>query len=392
MSDKPVGLTEYGFKRPAYNELLDAYEAKAKELFGSGISLTSRSPLGIFLRLFAWFSSKVWETVEDTYNAGYVDTAAGVSLYRIGGYIGIRPLAAQKAIGRLEITGGPGTRVFKGFLARAGNNQRFVTIEDVTLDGSGKALVPIQAYVAGPDGNVGSGSITEIITPQVGVSSIANPQPTIGGRDRETDAEFRARYLRSVDIAGGSNTDAIRAELLRVEAVGGAAVFENCSDLQDANGLPPHAIECVVYGGYDIDVAQAIYRRKSAGIQTHGDTPVDIIDASGDLQTVAFSRPTPRPIWLKVSGLVTTGGYEAEAIRSALVDFIGDDVQSSSNGLPIGEDVTYNRLMCPLNELSGIVDYVLEVSVDGETWYRSNIEIGPREKAVTTPEKVLVMP
>ena len=40
------GLTDAGFRRPTYAELLDALEYKARELFGSKANLTVRSPLG----------------------------------------------------------------------------------------------------------------------------------------------------------------------------------------------------------------------------------------------------------------------------------------------------------------------------------------------------------
>ena len=46
------GLTERGFRRPTYTELLDALEYKARELFGSKANLTVRSPIGLFLRIF----------------------------------------------------------------------------------------------------------------------------------------------------------------------------------------------------------------------------------------------------------------------------------------------------------------------------------------------------
>ena len=78
------GLTERGFLRPSYADLLDAFEVKAKELFGSTVNLSVRSPLGIFLRIFAWFAGLTWQLAEDVYNSGFIDTAAGVSLARLG--------------------------------------------------------------------------------------------------------------------------------------------------------------------------------------------------------------------------------------------------------------------------------------------------------------------
>ena len=41
------GLTDKGFYRPTYTVLLNALEYKARELYGDGINLTVRSPLGV---------------------------------------------------------------------------------------------------------------------------------------------------------------------------------------------------------------------------------------------------------------------------------------------------------------------------------------------------------
>ena len=69
------GLTDAGFRRPTYAELLDALEYKARELFGSKANLTVRSPLGIFLRIYAWMLNLLFSTLEDVYNSRFVDTA-----------------------------------------------------------------------------------------------------------------------------------------------------------------------------------------------------------------------------------------------------------------------------------------------------------------------------
>jgi len=156
------GLTEAGFLRPSYTELLDALEVKAKELFGSSVNLSVRSPLGIFLRIFAWFAGMLWQLAEQVYNSGFVDTATGISLARLGAFIGIRLLAAQKAAGMLQITGEAGASVYAGFLVQARNNQRFVTLEDAVIGEGGTVSVPIQAYEAGPEGNVDAGAIDEV--------------------------------------------------------------------------------------------------------------------------------------------------------------------------------------------------------------------------------------
>ena len=74
------GLTDAGFRRPTYAELLDALEYKARELYGSRANLTVRSPLGVFLRIYAWMLNLLFSTLEDVYNSRFIDTAVGASI------------------------------------------------------------------------------------------------------------------------------------------------------------------------------------------------------------------------------------------------------------------------------------------------------------------------
>ena len=108
MSNQEWGVTERGFHRPTYVELLDAIEYKARELFGSKANLTVRSPLGIFLRIFAWILNILFSLMEDVYNSRFVDTAVGTSLYNLGKAIGLSLLPAQKATGYVTFTGTEG--------------------------------------------------------------------------------------------------------------------------------------------------------------------------------------------------------------------------------------------------------------------------------------------
>ena len=75
MNNEEWGVTERGFHRPTYVELLNAIEYKARELFGDRANLTVRSPLGLFLRVFAWILNILFSLMEDVYNSRFVDTA-----------------------------------------------------------------------------------------------------------------------------------------------------------------------------------------------------------------------------------------------------------------------------------------------------------------------------
>ena len=343
------GLTDAGFRRPTYAELLDALEYKAREVFGSKANLTVRSPLGIFLRIFAWMLNLLFSTLEDVYNSRFIDTAVGASLYNLGRALGLRLLGAQKAVGYLTFTGENGVEVPEGFLAETTAGMQYVTVSSGVIR-DGEVTLPATAISSGPDGNTAEETITTITNPKLGIESVTNVKPFEGGRNTETDAEFRERYYKSVDFAGGVNIDAIIAEVYEsVEAVIAVTGEENDTDFESASGLPPHSFEVVAYGGLDEEIAKAIFRRKAAGIQTFGNTTVSVLGASGQTFDISFSRPTPVKVWVRVTDLVTDQHFPldgVEQIKRSLVSFIGGNTRG---GLNIGQDVI--RVVLPTEVL-----------------------------------------
>ena len=384
------GLTDAGFRRPTYAELLDALERKARELFGSEANLTVRSPLGIFLRIYAWMLNLLFSTLEDVYNSRFIDTAVGSSLYNLGRAIGLQLLGAQKAVGYLTFYGDDGVEVPEGYLAETTAGIQYVTLQSGVITG-GSVTLPATAAVAGPDGNTLEGTITTVTNPMSGITGVTNVAAFEGGRNTETDAEFRERYYLSVDFAGGVNIDAVVAEVYEsVEGILAVAGEENDTDVESESGLPPHSFEIVAHGGLDQDIATAIFRRKAAGIQTFGNKTVAVVAASGGTYNINFSRPTEVPVWVKVTNLVTDSHFPLdgiEQIKAALVAYIGSD---TSGGLNIGQSVICIALPTEVYKVSGVVDFDLEVSPDGDSYGWENIEIAARQKAVTDESKVTV--
>lgn len=384
------GLTDAGFRRPTYAELLDALEYKARELFGSQANLTVRSPLGVFLRIFAWMLNLLFSTLEDVYNSRFIDTAVGTSLYNLGRAIGLKLLGAQKAVGYLTFTGEDGVEVPEGYLAETTAGEQYITLQSgVIKDGS--VTLSASAVVPGPDGNTEKSTITNIVNPMSGIAAVTNATSFEGGRNTETDAEFRERYYLSVDFAGGVNIDAIIAEIYEsVEAVIAVTGEENDTDVENSSGLPPHSIEIIAYGGLDEDIAGAIFRRKAAGIQTYGNTTVAVVSSAGTTHNIKFSRPTPVNVWIKITGLKTDSAFPLdgiERIKQNLVDYIGS---TTRGGMSIGQDVICVTLPTEVLKVPGVVDFDLQISSDGVDFSRENITIAAREKAVTEESKVTV--
>lgn len=393
MNEYGWGLTSLGFRRPTYTELLDALEYKARELFGATANLTVRSPLGLFLRIYAWMLNILFSVLEDVYNSRFVDTAVGASLLNLGRAIGLRILSAQKATGYLTVTGPPGTIIPEGWLAETAAGIQFFAVSETEIGEAGTATVPARCTATGPEGNVAAGTITTITNPGAvaGVKSVINAAAFTGGRERETDEEYRDRYYASVDYAGGVNADAIRAALLQnVEGIMQARVFENDDDVVDAYGLPPHSIEAVAYGGLDGDIAQVIYKELSAGIQTYGQQVVQVITASGSTKTIRFNRPTPVQVWVKIIGLTTNGDFPHDGedrIKAAVVNYIGDQ---ESGGVSIGETLYHQRLPAVIYAVSGVLDFDILLGTNPDDLQEQNIEVDSRSKVVTSEGMVTI--
>jgi len=384
------GLTDAGFRRPTYAELLDALEYKTRELFGSKANFAVRSPLGIFLRIYAWMLNLLFSTLEDVYNSRFIDTAVGASLYNLGRAIGLRLLGAQKAVGYLTFEGEDGVDVPEGFLTETTAGVQYITLQSGVIR-NGSVTLPASAAVAGPDGNTAEGTIKNITNPKLGIKSVINERAFEGGRNTETDDEFRERYYLSVDFAGGVNLDAIIAEIYgSVEAVVAVTGEENDTDFESKTGLPPHSFEIVAYGGLDEDIARAIYRRKAAGIQTFGNTTVPVVTTAAGIYDVYFSRPAPVVVWVKVFNLVTNSKFPLdgiERIKQAIIQHIGVNTRG---GLNIGQDVICVTLPTVVLRIPGVVDFDLQLSPDGKTFNWKNIKIAAREKAVTDESMVIV--
>lgn len=395
------GLTELGFRRPSYYEILDGFEHQAKEKFtkdGRTPDLTVRSPLGMFLRIWAWMVNLLFQLLEDVYNSQFVDTAVGASLYQLGRSIGIRLLPSQRASGYEVFTGKAGTKIPAGYLVGTIAGIQFVVMTAGVIQPGGadepdSVILPIRCVEMGPIGNVAENTITQIINPLEGIESATNLFATDGGRLVETDEEFRDRYYKSVDYAGGVNADAIQAAILQhVEGILAARVYENDTDFEDHRGLPPHSVEAVVYAGLDFEVARVIYDTKGAGIQTHGSSMVEVVSPqNGQTYEIRFTRPTPIPVWIRVENVqVDSSGFPAdgaERIRQALISYIGSNI---TGGLNIGENVIYNRLPCKVLSVPGVIDFDMMISRTDADYSRGNILIGEREKAVTGADQILV--
>ena len=374
------GLTNTGFKPKRYADILAEKERRARELFGNDANLSDSSPLGMLVRLNAWDEAAVWQQMEEVYLSAYVSSAEGVSLDRKCQDIGIMRQLATRASGTIQFSGADGTQIFEGFEVQTATGVVYRTTTATTISG-GLALAEIEAVVPGAPGNVGAGAISRMVRPQAGVTGVTNPDPTSGGRDTETDAQFRARYHRSVSRPGGSSPSAIEAALLDLGGVLDAKVRQNTKMVTDPEtGIPPKAIAPIVWGGDPEEIVATLARVKTGGIQCWGEDVVhEITDSHGEKHIIGFNRPDI--VTVNVAAVLSVDPAAFPPNGSTLV---AAAIEGYLSGLALGEDVIYTRLISRIHSVPGIID-IPTLTVNGGT---GNIAVA--KTAVAVPGTITV--
>jgi uncharacterized phage protein gp47/JayE len=437
------GVTPQGFVRKPLAQIMLDLQASLAGTFGADTDLSDTGPFGQLVADLAAPIDEVWQVAEDVYDSFDPDLVGGPRLASLCGITGtiqttpsrstdtltcigaagspvptlslvsvqnggaqfrttapaiIAALAAWAAahayatLGELSTIGGNVYKVMTPGVSSAGPGPSGTgtDIVDGTVHwrymGAGTAAVDVavESVELGPN-TAPAGTLTVIDTPVSGLTSVSNAAAAVLGIAPESDPDLRARRTAELEAQGEGGIDSMRADLLRVLNVTDAFVFENNTDAVDADGLPPHSVECVVLGGTDADVAQAVFS-KGAGIATFGGVTVATVkDLAGGLHTVNFSRPTEKDVWVTVELTKDTGTYPADGdtqVAQALVDFAAG-VLSLGKGYRVGDDVITAKLYAAIySQVSGIVDVTkLWVGLVNPPTGAANIVIGSRELA-----------
>lgn len=342
----PYGLTTAGLSVRRQDEIIAELQAAiaADGALGNNLNTATESSLGQLLRIFAASLAQANELAEQVHSAWNPNTAFGVDLDQL---VRLRGIAARAAATQSSVTlplqGTSGTVIPVGTAVTLdGSGSRWTidpAVAPVTIGSGGSISANFLADSTGPIAALAN-STWSIATPVSGFTSVGpNTADATLGRDVETDGELRVRFLSSVGSAPGASPDSIRTGVFGVSGVTEAIVIENRNLIPDLDGRPGKSFEVVARGGDDQAIANAIWAGKSAGSESATTVGVSnqviksVVDASGNNQTVSFSRPDLIPVWVEVDYTPrTTAPTDVETrIQQAILDFdasieIGQDV------------------------------------------------------------------
>ena len=237
-------------------------------------------------------------------------------------------------------------------------NQGYTCTFDVGTDwdiSKVKKSVSATCSETGPNSQAAD-TIQSIQSPVIGWNTVTNPSAAVEGTNIETDSELRTRYALAKFQDSVNTYEAIYAAILKIDGVEQVIIYENETDVTNGIGVPAHSFYPIVLGGNSIDIAQAIWDNKPAGILSYGSVTESVVDSQNVSHDISFDRPTDLPIYVEIN-LTTDSNYPADGdaqINQAVYDYI--------NSLKIGEDVIFSRLYTPINTVAG--HYVTSLKVD----------------------------
>lgn len=352
------GVTPTGFRiKPLENILADIESNQVSDL-DPDLNQTSDSVFGQVNKTVSAQIREVWEMAEDVYGSQYPDSAKDASLDSVSSITGTkRDKATKSQVIAVTVNIDNGT-LLKGSVAHVAGDTtaRFVTKADVTNGGPTPDNFPVdmEAEVTGPIAAL-VGTLTVIAQPVTGWNSVTNPTDATLGQDADSDAALRLQREQEATASGSANIDAIRADLIQLDNIETALVFENDTDFVDGAGRPPHSVEAIVLEVSvaldDDEIAQAIWDSRAAGITpfSNDGNSGTAVDKLGNDQVQAFTRVTQRAIFVDITLVVDADEYAGDAAVKLAIDTYID-------ALPILGDVLQAEIIFAALSVVGVIN------------------------------------
>lgn len=390
-----MALNQDGFTRKTYSDLLDEMESKFKELFGADINLASYTPLGIIMRVMAFFYATIWDAIEKVYNSRFIKKSDGTSLDLHGSDKQTTRNPATNSYVTLDFVGTPGYIIQSETIIRTDGDIQFATLDDVTIKADGTATVEAISVETGAYNNVLPNTVTMLLEADENITSVTNVESAVGGTDIESDASYQNRLLLLNESNGKSTMTAVETALNNVVGVRSANVIPNKTMEVDAYGNPPKSLHAYVLGGTAEDIAQALFESVSATTQTVGNQAVTIMDNSLNEHIVRFDYSLEKVIYVKLV-VTKTNAFSSDGtvqLQDAVINIIGgiDSKGDENRGLSMGADVIISKLYSAAYKVEGIDDIKIEIGLSPSTLGMSNIAIEQKEVAITSLANIEVV-
>lgn len=328
---------------PTYPDIYNPLLSNIEGIFGADIYIDPDSQDGQMIAVFAQALKDTADAIGSAYNAFSPATSQGAGLSSNVKINGIRRNVFTFSTAPVVIVGANGTQILAGQIGDSlGQGTVWALPDPVNIGPSGTVTVTATCTVPG-DITADANTLTRILTPTRNWQTVTNPDAAVPGAPVEGDATLRERQAQSTSLPAITPVEAVQAAIENITDVSRALVYENDTDDEDANTLPPHSISAVVEGGDVTAIATAINLKKTPGTGTYGSTDVIVFDSRGIPKTIHFYVLADIPIYYEID-ITALAGYV-----SSTAALIQKAVAAWTSALIIGQDVLDEKVYSPAN-------------------------------------------
>ena len=361
-------FTPDGIQVQTFQEIYDELAAGYRAIYGEDINLDADSPDGQRVAIEAQLVLDAQSFGALEYNQRDPDFALGQSLNSIIKLSGItRRPATRSQVDVTVVTDRPLTLPVD-YAVEDDLGQGWTTLAVRTLSAGATTVTLFSENFGAVEAD--PATVTQPVTVVIGVQSVTNPTAATVGIDEETDQELRIRRNRSLETPTSSSTGRMFTALANLPNVTDVAVYENDTDVTDADGIPAHSLWVVVEGGSVADIVEAMTKNKTGGKGMVGSVTgsflEDVIRPNGTIftiiHTMTFDRPVDVPVLVRLNA---TRKDAADPVDEALIS-----QAIAHRSFNIGENLLAGDLYrLAFNAGENFIPTNLEVSKDSGATY-----------------------
>lgn len=330
---------ENGVIVPDTADILETVQAEFQEALGSDISLEEATPQGRLIDTevtsrratidFCASIANVLINISMSTGTALDAWAANFDVYRNGATSSRTPVV---------VTGAPDTVIPANSEASTSDGTIWLTESEIIIGETGSETGACLCSKTGPV-ELGTGELTNIVASSTtginGWETITNTAPATVGSAVESDISLKTRLLNSI-FNGTALFGNYVSACYRVEGVSDVYAYDNPNDYElvlDNITIPPHSVYVCVNGGNSEEVADALYRVKSAGCGWCGNTTVTITDEDYN-STSVVTYQVPEDVSLKITVDVTSFNSSSsnleDLISTTIINYFSNIYQSDT--------------------------------------------------------------
>ena len=400
MADVYTYVIDTGLIIPDTGAIQAQVIAEYQQIFGSDLVYTPNTPQGLLIT--AEVAARVAVANNNAALANQINPnyAGGIYADAIGALTNSPRTPATPSTVVATLTGVTGTIIPVGSQAQDSVYANlFQTTTQVTIAG-GTATVVMQSLENGPI-VAGAGTLTQIVSDILGWESVTNADAAVLGTSAESDAQYLNQRRVTLAAQGASTAAAIISAVNQVQGVTSMSFLENvASTTQTIDGvvMVSHSIYACVAGGTDLDVANAMQSKKSAGAAYNNgasSSPISqdvVVPYSNQIIAVLFDRPDIIQVGVAVSVKLLQPIQNAVAtVQEAILAYCNGEL-SGLSGLIVGANVSPWELAGAITtQYPGIYVQSLQIQLTASPGYQyTEIVINPWEQAKIQQSAIIV--